>query len=135
MIIFFGDHTQKSEFKQRCRRTKSYELLKLLIRELIYYLTTTKNLCRMLVLQKAIKILPLFHYLVYILIAHWGFLIFSMANLHLFHQNITTTTILSCWWNMQGCKYVCHSSEIRGLCLMKLSSKMLQNLPYLWSME
>ena len=36
MIIFFGDHTQKSEFKQRCRRTKSYELLKLLIRELIY---------------------------------------------------------------------------------------------------
>ena len=26
-----------------------------------------------------------------------------------------------------------HSSEIRGLCLMKCSSEMLQNLPYLWN--
>ena len=25
-----------------------------------------------------------------------------------------------------------HSSEIRGLCLMKCSSEMLQNLPYFW---
>ena len=28
-----------------------------------------------------------------------------------------------------------HSSEIRGICLMKLSSKMLQNLPYFWNMK
>ena len=26
-----------------------------------------------------------------------------------------------------------HSSEIRGLCLMKLSSEILQNLPYFWN--
>ena len=26
-----------------------------------------------------------------------------------------------------------HSSEIRGLCLMKLSSEELQNLPYFWN--
>ena len=28
-----------------------------------------------------------------------------------------------------------HSSEIRGLCFMKCSSQMLQNLPYFWSMK
>ena len=28
-----------------------------------------------------------------------------------------------------------HSSEIRGLCLMKLSNEMLQNLPYFWNMK
>ena len=28
-----------------------------------------------------------------------------------------------------------HSSEIRGLCLMKCSSGMLQNLPYFWNMK
>ena len=32
------------------------------------------------------------------------------------------------WLMMLG-----HSSEIRGLCLMKLSSKTLQNLPYFWN--
>ena len=26
-----------------------------------------------------------------------------------------------------------HSSEIRGLCFLKLSSEMLQNLPYFWN--
>ena len=28
-----------------------------------------------------------------------------------------------------------HSSEIRGLCLMKCSSETLQNLPYFWNMK
>ena len=28
-----------------------------------------------------------------------------------------------------------HSSEIRGLCLMKLASEMFQNLPYFWNYE
>ena len=28
-----------------------------------------------------------------------------------------------------------HSSELRGLCLMKCSSKTLQNLPYFWNMK
>ena len=30
-------------------------------------------------------------------------------------------------------KYVHHSSEMRGLCLMKCSSETLQNLPYFWN--
>ena len=30
---------------------------------------------------------------------------------------------------------ICHSSEIRGLCLMKWPSETLQNLPYFWNMK
>ena len=30
-------------------------------------------------------------------------------------------------------KKKCHSSEMRGLCLMKLPSEILQNLPYFWN--
>ena len=32
------------------------------------------------------------------------------------------------WWS-----YVYHSSEIRGLCMMKWPSEMLQKLPYFWN--
>ena len=31
--------------------------------------------------------------------------------------------------------HIDHSSEMRGLCLMKCSSEMLQNLPYFWNMK
>ena len=35
--------------------------------------------------------------------------------------------------NHSGWNNTLHSSEIRGLCLMKWPSKMLQNLPYFWN--
>ena len=37
----------------------------------------------------------------------------------------------------QYCRSIirCHSSEIRGLCMMKWPCEMLQNLPYFWKMK
>ena len=41
-------------------------------------------------------------------------------------RHITATFNIACW-------LATHSSEIRGLCLMKWPSEMLQNLPYFWN--
>ena len=61
------------------------------------------------------------------------FLQHNLQNLEGHHfQNTVESLIL---FYHQTPKYMSHmhSSEIRGLCLMKCSSKMLQNLPYFWN--
>ena len=61
---------------------------------------------------------------------HWFFFEFVISNICLYsaHHHVHE------FWKKQfQIKLLSHSSEIRGLCLMKWPSKMLQNLSCFWN--